>query len=385
VCFTSLSKVNMDNNAQSTKLHDEKNANPGFFNHFAPFELQSRTNKTKIFVVTNCQLLPRSQTSTVLLTMLSSVLSRQLRASSNRIMNRRYAGACSRFAETISSSQSLSSSTTTCHRSFSQLPPDDPQARFKPSPPSSLNLEMAEGIQQANQLILKHGVGKQRLELLAQDKSMPLVVKWQRMMEIYLGAQLHVVAALGYETNEQGIMMYTQQLAQFVGAECSPEQQDTFRQVGRDTWRNMLVKAFDLDTDMIEEKYGNELSIVDARNIVHKVASKLIEPSILEEVAKRVGELPIQSSSIDPQQEMGMKHGIIQDVVVNQAYLGDDPSLVEELGFGSGPGMLFYFSSCRVLSVRPGLFITFSSLLEDCEQASVTHTHKNLSLRYHFQ
>ena len=35
--------------------------------------------------------------------------------------------------------------------------------------------------------------------------------------------------------------------------------------------------------------------------------------------------------------EMGLKHGIIQDVVVNNVYLGGDPPLVEELGFGSGP------------------------------------------------
>ena len=35
--------------------------------------------------------------------------------------------------------------------------------------------------------------------------------------------------------------------------------------------------------------------------------------------------------------EMGMKHQVIQDVVVNQAYLGGNPSLVEELGYGTGP------------------------------------------------
>jgi hypothetical protein len=34
--------------------------------------------------------------------------------------------------------------------------------------------------------------------------------------------------------------------------------------------------------------------------------------------------------------EMGLKHGIIQDVVVNHVYLGGDPPLVEELGFGPG-------------------------------------------------
>jgi len=224
-------------------------------------------------------------------------------------------------------------------RSFSsnenqQLLLDEPQAQFKPIPPSELNLEMAKGIQTANHLILKYGVGRQRLELLSKENDgMPLVIKWQQMMEIYLGAQLHVVAALGYTTDENGIMMYTQQLAQFIGTKCTPEQQDGFRKVGRETWREMLTIAFDLDKDLIAKKYGNELSIVDARNIVHKAASRLIEPRILEEVATRVGQILPQS---DPQIEMGMKHSIIQDVVVNQVYLGGNPPLVEELDFGSG-------------------------------------------------
>ena len=189
---------------------------------------------------------------------------------------------------------SLASKPLANRRHFSsdmqQLPPDDPQVQFKPTPPTELNMEMAKGIQTANHLILKYGVGRQRLELLSKeaDSKMPLVVKWQRMMEIYLGAQLHVVASLGYQTDEQGIMMYTQQLAQFIGTKCDPATQDEFRATGRDTWREMLTTAFDLDKDLIAEKYGNELSIVDARNIVHKVASALIEPNILEEVATRV-------------------------------------------------------------------------------------------------
>lgn len=183
-----------------------------------------------------------------------------------------------------------SSSPLQRQRFFSSLPHDDPQVQFKPTPPTELNMEMAKGIQTANHLILKYGVGRQRLELLSKESesTTPLVVKWQRMMEIYLGAQLHVVAALGYQTDEQGIMMYTQQLAQFVGTKCDPATQEEFRAVGRDTWREMLTVAFDLDRDMIAEKFGNELSIVDARNIVHKVATALIEPNILEDVATRV-------------------------------------------------------------------------------------------------
>jgi hypothetical protein len=187
----------------------------------------------------------------------------------------------------------ISSSSNSRVSYFSTTPtPEDPQAQFKAKPPVELNLEMAVGIQNANHLILSYGVGAQRLQLLSHDVDMPLVLKWQRMMEIYLGAQLHVIAALGYDTNEHGIMMYTQQLGQFITSKCDPAQQDTFRSVGRKTWRHMLVTAFDLDTDMIQEKYGNEMTIVDARNTVHKVASRLIEPRILAMVATKVAQIP---------------------------------------------------------------------------------------------
>ncbi|KAG7337508.1 hypothetical protein IV203_017619 [Nitzschia inconspicua] len=228
--------------------------------------------------------------------------------------------------------RSLSSSSSSDHH-HEQLSPDDPQAQFRPSPPMELTLEMVRGIQQSNALILKYGVGKQRLQLLAESNDgndMPLPLKWQRMMEIYLGAQLHVIASLGYETNEGGLMKYTQQLGTFIH-KCPPDVQDEFRRVGRTTWRDMLVLAFGLDQSELPTE---EMSIVDARNTVHKVASRLIEPAILEAVVTRVAALPPQS---DPQTEMGLKHAIIQDVVVHQVYLGGDPPLVEELGFGSGP------------------------------------------------
>ena len=39
----------------------------------------------------------------------------------------------------------------------------------------------------------------------------------------------------------------------------------------------------------------------------------------------------------DPEIEVALKHQILQDIIVNSVYLGGEPSLVEEAGFGSGP------------------------------------------------
>ena len=35
--------------------------------------------------------------------------------------------------------------------------------------------------------------------------------------------------------------------------------------------------------------------------------------------------------------EVARKHQVLQDVIVNSVYLGGNPSVVEEAGFGSGP------------------------------------------------
>lgn len=59
----------------------------------------------------------------------------------------------------------------------------------------------------------------------------------------------------------------------------------------------MLLLAFGVEKEEVLKQYGEEeMSIVDARNTVHKIASRLIEPSILEAVAKRVAHIPPRES-----------------------------------------------------------------------------------------
>jgi activator of HSP90 ATPase len=91
---------------------------------------------------------------------------------------------------TSSSSSSSSSSSTTTSK-----------------PPYSLTKEMAFGIQNATELFVKHGVGMQKLKEIAKEPrdTNTLVHRWQRMMEAYLGSQVHVLAGLGYPPNENGL------------------------------------------------------------------------------------------------------------------------------------------------------------------------------------
>ena len=75
------------------------------------------------------------------------------------------------------------------------------------TPPTSINKEMALGIQNATKMYITHGVGFQRLDEIskASGDRETLVYRWQRMMEAFLGTQVHVIAGLGYSADESGL------------------------------------------------------------------------------------------------------------------------------------------------------------------------------------
>lgn len=201
----------------------------------------------------------------------------------------------------------LSTSTTTTNYDSSALD------NLIPSPPVKLTVEMAEGIADATHFYIKHGVSSQRLKVLAQQDDMPVVVKWQKMTETFLTTQIHVIAGMGYTADEPGLTKYAQDMAR-----CMQDADDVMRDVctelRRDTWRDLVMAAFDL-----EEKQLVTLSIVDARNTMHKVASKMREPDVLAEIRSRCAELPQQA---DPQLDMMQRHGVVR-LLARQCFFFD--------------------------------------------------------------
>lgn len=87
-----------------------------------------------------------------------------------------------------------------------------------------------------------------------------------------------MISGLGFSGDEQGLQLYTQVLAQYMQT-CDEEVKQSYRKVGTETWRELLCTAFDMDVNDIQD-----ISIVDARNIMHKVSSIMQEPSILMKV-----------------------------------------------------------------------------------------------------
>ena len=219
-------------------------------------------------------------------------------------------------------------------RPFSN-PADPPPASSAPTSPEAVEIDVALGVQDAVLMYIKHGLGGRRLdEIRNASGKIPLVTRWQHMMEAFLGTQLHVLAGLGYEPNERGMATFSQQLMILMQT-LDPDTQEKLRIVGRDTWREVLQGAFGISAEDIEK---NQLSIVDARNTMHKVSQKMMSPEIMEKLKEKCGAIessPAEDGNMKPE-EIQLRHTCVQEVLVNEVYLGGKPSLVSDCGFGNG-------------------------------------------------
>lgn len=213
-----------------------------------------------------------------------------------------------------------------CRRWNLGVPVAEVDHGFTPQAPQSLTSDMAEGIVDATHFYIRHGISGQRLKVLA-DLDLPVVVKWQKMMEIYLTTQVHVTAGLGYPPNDDGLNLYARHLAVCIKTS-DATMKELFTEVRRDTWREVVGTTFHLDAKDIPV-----LSIVDARNLMHKISSKMVEPDLLVQIQQKTAKISGPDENIVLQE----KHKILQDILVTQVYLGGNPSLVEQVGFGTGP------------------------------------------------
>lgn len=211
-------------------------------------------------------------------------------------------------------------------------------------PPDSLTPEAGLAAQDAMRLFIEHGIGKRALQEIAadglkEDSGSTFIDRWQRMIHTYLQTQCGVIQLLGYSPDERGIGMYTQHLSQAL-QNAHPEMQEKLRVVSRDTYRMVLGGAFDVPL-LEEQELKGEMSIVDARNMMHKVSLRMQDAEVLEKVAKACSVSVAMNDSPEAQQiDMARKHTVVQQIMVGDVYLGSNnnngTSLVEECGFGKG-------------------------------------------------
>jgi hypothetical protein len=233
-----------------------------------------------------------------------------------------------RFAQHNWQATATSTAASTQQRALSTT-----ESNFVPQSPNELSSAMAEGILDSTQFYIRYGISHQRLRALAQQPEMAVMDKWQQMMEIYITTQLHVIAGLGYPATQEGLNLYAQHLHACLQQVTDETMRQLFVEVRRDTWREIVSIVFDVPLSELPV-----LTIVEARNLMHQVSSKMMAPDTLLIIQTQTAKISHDDLAVEIQQ----KHGILQTILVNHVYLGvhdndDGLSLVERAGFGSGP------------------------------------------------
>eukprot|EP00588_Corethron_pennatum_P006840 CAMPEP_0194284204 /NCGR_PEP_ID=MMETSP0169-20130528/27002_1 /TAXON_ID=218684 /ORGANISM="Corethron pennatum, Strain L29A3" /LENGTH=334 /DNA_ID=CAMNT_0039029957 /DNA_START=27 /DNA_END=1031 /DNA_ORIENTATION=- len=199
-------------------------------------------------------------------------------------------------------------------------------------PPVDFNSDIIDGVYSSLDLILRHGLGKSRLASVREMEGGidNIVQRWQNMMEIFLGAQVHVVVSLGYSPDEAGLTSYKRDLAEFLQS-ASPVVQESHRTRERDLWRYVVLTAFGA-----EDVETTELSIIEARDIMFRVSSTIGESRVLEAVAKRAASGGESTTAGGDTADLQRKHTAVQESLVKDVYFHGDPSLLSSLGFEGG-------------------------------------------------
>jgi len=196
---------------------------------------------------------------------------------------------------------------------------------FKPKAPDELTTDMAEGIVESTRFYCRYGISNQRFHILATE-DLSIQDRWSKMMEIYLQTQAHVIAGLGYPPNDEGLQTYAHHLHACIN-KTDMTMRELFMDIRRETWREIVATTFQIDPGEIPS-----LNIEEARNLTHKISSKMIEPDTLLVIQHKTAKIQNE----DKQREIADKHAVMQEILVHYVYLGGSPSLVEEGGFGSG-------------------------------------------------
>ena len=154
------------------------------------------------------------------------------------------------------------------------------------------------------------------------------------MMEVFFGAQVHVLAGLGFARDAQGLHNYNAALGQAM-ATAGPEEQEELRVMSRDLWRKTLRTAFALEEDKDRGK-GERLDVAKARQMMFTLSTKMSAPEFLSKVAKRAEALPIGPSST------ALRHTLLQELLIYDVYMNpteaNGQTIVESFGFGKGEG-----------------------------------------------
>ncbi len=121
-------------------------------------------------------------------------------------------------------------------------------------------------------------------EIRESADAQPLSVRWQRMFDIYLTCQLHVIHPFGYGADQQGIQSFQMNVAQ-VTQSLPPDSEEAkdLLEAQKENWELLLQRAFGVrDTD------ASAVPVEACRGIASDVARIITSPEFTQRIEAEV-------------------------------------------------------------------------------------------------
>jgi len=195
-------------------------------------------------------------------------------------------------------------------RSLSSLDPT------KAGSPTSINEEQARAVMDTTLTFIRIGLSGRKLDALQGETALNVQAKWQKMMEVRLTTELHVINAFGYESSEMGMMAYRQTMHQLMQT-TRPADLLALQKIDQQIWAEMIRRSFAIETEPI--------AVGAARQVVATVTSRMQQDAFIEDVIRALHGLGPDASEVDKNQEL-QHHllGVWLDVLPGLGYEGED-------------------------------------------------------------
>lgn len=155
-----------------------------------------------------------------------------------------------------------------------------------------MNYLTAKELLEAQQQIFLHLQEKEKeLESIQHSRS-TLIVRWQKLLEILLGAQCSVIQKFGFAGNQNGLSQFNDQWV--IAAATNP----SLREANEKKWLYIFEKAFGLKGKL------RSISLPEARDLMKDIFEAMTSPEFLLHVDAFSQSLDPQSSLIEKRQKL---------------------------------------------------------------------------------
>lgn len=182
--------------------------------------------------------------------------------------------------------------------------------------PTSITMPEAVAILDSTFTFIRLGLPGRKLDGLKDDGDATVQEKWESMMQIRVGTELHVIAAFGYEPTSNGMLAYRQVMNRLL-QDATQSEREAIQKIDQDIWAELIHRTYAI--------IAEPMQLLKAREVVLHVTSALQEEDFRNQLMDAIEELGASASETEKNKKLQFHLlQIWRNVLPKFGFPGDD-------------------------------------------------------------